>query len=386
MVKVAICADTHLNAFYAKMKPEQLEKRREFLRKAFKTVVDFAIEEKVDIFLHAGDIFDMPDPRYLEIIYVFRELMRLRSAGIKTFIVGGTHDIPKARYEAGGAPSLLIFQVANLAKFFSSFYSPESEIIDVNGQRIAIAGVSCDPRVREGNPFQSLNFPPPQADYTIFMFHYAIEGKMPSKYEGAVVPIAQLRELPAEFIIAGHLHPHSHFDMGDKFVIIPGATERLDFGEERNECGFYYLELGKPPKIRYHKISAQPMRTLEIHTAEINQHPEDKWFSYLVSRIKEVSHPQQLLRCKIFGETCKDFNTHIPTNRLREEGNASNFYFDLDMRELKIKGATVGDGGGIHSVEEEIKEAAQCLRERNQESEELIEEALNLALARWEAR
>lgn len=387
MIKMVICADTHLNAYYARMRPEQLEKRRESLRRAFKTVVDFAIEEKVDIFLHAGDLFDMPDPRYLEIIYVFSELMRLRSTGIKTFIIGGTHDIPKAKYEAGGIPSLFIFEIANLAKVFRKFYSAETEIIDINGQRIAIAGVSCDPRLREGNPLRALDFAPPQADYTIFMFHYAIEGKMPSKYEGAVVPIAQLRELPAEFIIGGHLHPHSHFDMGGKYVIIPGATERLDFGEEKNECGFYYVELGKNPKIRYQKISAQPMRTLEIHTAEINKHPKDKWFPYLVSRIKEVSHPQQLLRCRIFGEIDKDYNIHIPINRLREEGNAGNFYFDLDIRELKIKGVGIDVGGGISSVTEEIEQAAASLMKEKSEAKELIEEAKRLALARWgEAR
>lgn len=385
MIRMVICADTHLNAYYAKMRPEQLERRREFLRKAFKSVVDFAIEEGVDIFLHAGDLFDMPDPRFLEFIYVFQELKRLQSAGIKTFLIGGTHDIPKARYDEG-APSLLLFEVANLAKVFRNFYSTQAETIDVDGKRIAIAGVSCDPRIREGNPLQSLQFSPPQADFTIFMFHYAIEGKIPSRYEGAVVPLSQLRELPADLIIAGHLHPHTHFEFANKHIIIPGATERLDFGEEKNEPGFYYVELDNQPKIRYHKISAQPMRTLEIHTSELDSHKKEEVFSIILSRIKEVSHPQQLLRCKIHGETEKDFLQYVPLTRLWEEANASNFYFDLDMRELRIKGSTMEDGGESESISimGEIERAGKSIIEDNEEEKELIKEALHLVLERWE--
>ncbi|MGB9798404.1 MAG: metallophosphoesterase family protein, partial [bacterium] len=147
-VKIVICADTHLNAYYAKMRPEQLEKRREYLRNAFKQIVDFAIEEKADIFLHAGDIFDMPDPRYSELIFVLNEFMRLKSAGIKSFLIGGTHDIPKARYEAGGAPCIYLLDVIGAVKVFKQQYSVETEVIDVKGKRITIAGVSCDPRVR----------------------------------------------------------------------------------------------------------------------------------------------------------------------------------------------------------------------------------------------
>ncbi len=384
MVKMVICADTHLNAYYAKMRPEQLERRREYLRKAFQQVVDFAIGEKVDIFLHAGDLFDMPDPRYLEVIYVFRELMRLQSAGIKTFIIGGTHDIPKTRYEAGGAPGLLIFEVANLAKVFRNFYSTQPEVIDLDGKNIAIAGVSCDPRVREGNPLQALDFTPPKADLVIFMLHYAIEGKIPSRYEGAVIPLTQLRELPCDILIAGHLHPHSHFEIGDKYVIIPGATEHFNFGEEKNECGFYYVEWENKPKIQYHRISTQPMRTLALNMEEINLQPKDERFRFLLSRIKEVSHPEQLLKFKIYGEGEREFLQYIPLTRLWEEGNASNFYFEIDLKELKFKDSVIATTGGTHSIKEEIEQAAKGIKEKKEELSELLEEALHLALSKWE--
>lgn len=384
MVKMVICSDTHLNAYYAKMRPEQLERRRERLRKAFQEAVDFAIEQKVDIFIHAGDLFDMPDPRYLEVIFAFKELVRLKNAGIRTFLIGGTHDIPKARYEGGGAPSLLIFEIANLAKVFRNFYHPQPEILDLDGRRIVLAGVSCDPRVREGNPFQQLQFTPPEGDLTIFMFHYAIEGRIPSMYEGAIVPLQNLRELPADLIIAGHLHPHSHFEIGNKLVIIPGAMERFDFGEEKNECGFYYLEWEREPIVKYQRVSAQPMRTLEVNVATINLHPKNQRFSFLVTLLKDNSHPDQLLKLKIFGEAEREFLQDVPLNRLLEEGNANNFYFDLDTRELRMKIPGLGGGEPSRTIDEEIREAGKSLVERQEELKELIDEAISLALSRWE--
>jgi DNA repair exonuclease SbcCD nuclease subunit len=383
MVKMVICADTHLNAYYAKMRPEQLERRREYLRNAFKFVVDFAIEEKVDIFLHAGDLFDMPDPRYLELIFVFREFMRLKEAGIKTFLIGGTHDIPKARFEAGGAASILIYEIGQVARVFRGT-GIQAETLNIQGKSITIAGISCDPRIRDGNPFEGLEFQPDNSDFTIFMFHYAIEGKIPSRYEGAVVPLHWLRQLPADLVIAGHLHPHSHFDLGNKFVIIPGATERFDFGEEKNECGFYYLQLADKPKIEYIKISAQPMQNLEIHSEEIMSKPKGERFPYLLSRIKEVSHPEKLLKCKLIGEIENDVLMEVPFNQILEEGNTSNFFFDLDWQGLKIKRRGYEEGGeGPTNVEEEMK----CVAKGIEEDKELVKEALELALSKWrEAR
>ncbi|MGB9876185.1 MAG: metallophosphoesterase family protein [bacterium] len=379
-VKIVICADTHLNAYYAKMRPEQLEKRREYLRNAFKQIVDFAIEEKADIFLHAGDIFDMPDPRYSELIFVLNEFMRLKSAGIKSFLIGGTHDIPKARYEAGGAPCIYLLDVIGAVKVFKPQYSVETEVIDVKGKRITIAGVSCDPRVRDGNPLEKLQFPSINSDFGIFMFHYAIEGRMPPNYEGAVVSLHTLRAIPFDLVIAGHLHPHFHFDLGNKLVIIPGATERIDFGEEKNETGFYLLEIAEKPRISYKKISAQPMQNLEIHCEEFKHRPKDERLNYIISRIKSVSHPEKLLKCKLMGEIENDILREIPFVHIYREGSTMNFFFDFDWQGLRLKRAGyVGRDNGPTSVEEELKSVAESL----EEDRELIKSALDLALSKW---
>ncbi|MBC7326615.1 DNA repair exonuclease [bacterium] len=396
MVKLVICSDTHLNAYYARMRPEQLEKRRERLRQAFQKVVDFAIEEKVDVFLHAGDLFDMPDPRYKEVILTFRELKRLKEAGIRTYLIGGTHDIPKAIYEAGGAPVLHLYEEAGLAKFFRFFHTSEAEVIDVNGKRLVIAGVSCDPRIRDGNPLESLNHTPAEGDFRIFMFHYAIEGKMPRMYEGAFVPLSCLRDLPADIIVAGHIHPHSHFELGNKLVIIPGATERLDFGEEENETGFYYVELENKPKIKYLKIEPQRMRTVELHISELANQPEEKKAEYIISKLKSFSHPDQLLRFRLKGQikpahsspgTKPPFTQFIPLNRIVEEGNNNNFYFHLDLSELKIESSlieTYGGEGNI-SIFEEVEKVVNSMLEREDETmKKLIQEARHIVLSRLE--
>lgn len=354
------------------------------MRKNFQKVVDFAIEEKAQIVLHAGDFFDMPDPRYAELLFAIEQLKRLKSAGIKFFLIGGTHDIPKARLGMGETSCLSLLEALDLAELFKEFYKPSLKIMELDDKRIAISGLSGDPRCREGNPFERVEFRRPSADLSLFLFHYAIEGKTPYQYEGPVVPIDTLRRIPFDVIVAGHLHPHSDFPLDNKQVLIPGATERLDFGEEDNECGFYVLEWedGKT-RLKYHPIEVQPMKTLTIHMEELPPNAPNTWLNYILSRVEEVSHHSLMLRCRLVGHIKEAFLKYIPLTPIREKGEALNFYFDLDTSQLLLE-AGQRIGGGMISQEKELQAAAEMLKKENAEGEkDLIEEALDLALALW---
>ena len=82
-VTAVVTADNHLNRYYDRMPPQQLEKRRRYLRRGFHQAVQYAVEHPVDLFLQAGDLFDTPDPRNLDREFVASELGRLRAAGVR---------------------------------------------------------------------------------------------------------------------------------------------------------------------------------------------------------------------------------------------------------------------------------------------------------------
>ena len=73
MVTAVICSDCHLGQYYGRLRPERLEKRRRALQNAFANLVDVALERKAALFLIAGDLFDRPDPRNADRLFVARQ-------------------------------------------------------------------------------------------------------------------------------------------------------------------------------------------------------------------------------------------------------------------------------------------------------------------------
>ena len=88
MVKFVHCADIHLGA-----NPFEIEERFEDMGKAFSQVCKFAIKEKVDFVLIAGDFFHNKtvNPRTLE--QALEELEKLKKANIPVFLTEGNHDM-----------------------------------------------------------------------------------------------------------------------------------------------------------------------------------------------------------------------------------------------------------------------------------------------------
>jgi len=62
---------------------------------AFKETVDIAIRERVNVYVHAGDFFDRASPPPEAYLVVYRNLKRLKEAGIKVVAVAGQHDLSR---------------------------------------------------------------------------------------------------------------------------------------------------------------------------------------------------------------------------------------------------------------------------------------------------
>src|SRR5262249_19227317 len=102
-IRAVVTADNHLNRYYDRLSPQKLTERRKRLRRGFHQAVETAIDQKADLFIHAGDLFDTPDPRNLDREFVAAQLARLREAGVRAVGISGNHDTPKQRTEQGGA-------------------------------------------------------------------------------------------------------------------------------------------------------------------------------------------------------------------------------------------------------------------------------------------
>ncbi|HEY6058453.1 MAG TPA: DNA repair exonuclease [Candidatus Limnocylindrales bacterium] len=92
MLRLLHTADVHLGARYADLGPQAIaQHERQFA--AFRASIDLALEEHVDLFLIAGDLFDSNTQPRRSAEKVAAELKRLADARIRTVIAPGTHDV-----------------------------------------------------------------------------------------------------------------------------------------------------------------------------------------------------------------------------------------------------------------------------------------------------
>src|SRR5215216_7003931 len=91
MLRLLHTADVHLGARHADL-GDAAAAQRERQFGAFRSSIDVAIAEKVDVFLVAGDLFDSNTQPKRSVERVAAELNRLVEARIRTVIIPGTHD------------------------------------------------------------------------------------------------------------------------------------------------------------------------------------------------------------------------------------------------------------------------------------------------------
>src|SRR5256714_14213624 len=113
VLRIAHLADTHIGMEnYGRLNPETgLNQRLHDFLNSLDQAIDGAIAASVDLIVFAGDIYKTRDPTPTHQREFARRVHRLSSAGIKTVIVAGNHDIPLS---AGRATSVEIFRALEI--------------------------------------------------------------------------------------------------------------------------------------------------------------------------------------------------------------------------------------------------------------------------------
>jgi len=144
VVKIVVTGDNHLN-YYSQKYGSKLEHRRAQMGRAWRETVDFAIDQSADLYLNVGDMFDQVAPRNPPRCRVVEAFVDLLKAGVKSFIIAGTHDSP-ATMTDGSSPHGVLKE-AGLATVFEDTTRFGHEVIDIDGSKISIAGISTDKRL-----------------------------------------------------------------------------------------------------------------------------------------------------------------------------------------------------------------------------------------------
>ncbi|MDR7426829.1 MAG: DNA repair exonuclease [Armatimonadota bacterium] len=106
MISLLHTADVHLGMGFPGLGAHGRE-HREQLRRTFARIVDLALQQRVDLLLVAGDLFDSQRQSEATLAFVREQFLRLRDGGIRVVLLAGNHDPlgeesvwSRARFEA----------------------------------------------------------------------------------------------------------------------------------------------------------------------------------------------------------------------------------------------------------------------------------------------
>ncbi len=228
-MKFAHIADSHLGGW---RQPELQQLNMQTFQKAIQTCV----EEKVDFVLFAGDLFDSAFPPIETLKDTFAEFKKLRDAGIKSFLIAGSHD-----YSVSGKTFLDVLEKAGFCEI-CKYDENEQEVVlhPSTYQTIHIYGYPGKKSSLEVSSIKKIKIKEPyEKNFRILMLHTTLK----EVAEGLPIDSVSLDELPkADYYALGHVHIDFEKDFNGKKVIYGGPLFPNNFKElEELGCGSFYI-------------------------------------------------------------------------------------------------------------------------------------------------
>jgi exonuclease SbcD len=387
MIRAIATADNHLNRYYDRMSPQKLSERRRYLRAGFRAAVDDAVAWPAHLFLIGGDLFDTSDPRNQDRSFVADCCARLRAAGVMICAVSGNHDTPRQSTEQGGYAPLDIYRHLGALAYFGEFNSVEEIRLTIDGTVVVVGGLTPDPNwAAEFDPFTALAWHPKQtgADTAILLLHGQVAGYTLPDHEGAVFTKETLRAATdADLIIMGDIHRAREIPLGGgRLLVIPGATERVDFGDAEDVPGYYRLEYaGADWHAERVPLAGQPRRVVTIRAADL---PDCDTAPFLIDRVLAVADDQTLVKLTLEGIIPRAKYHTLDLRAVLERLSGRVFHCAIDTRGLYLEDAAAGavQRGVRLSQRDELAEAARDELARTDDPDEraIIQDALALVL------
>ena len=240
-------------------------------RRAFRDMIQFAVDEKVDLVLIAGDIFDGDWSDYKSGLEFIAGLADLDKAGIRVAMIRGNHD-------AANKMSRRLKWPKNTFEFGHRI--PETHIIDELG--VAIHGQSFPNGAVPQNLAQ--NYPEARGDlFNIGLLHTSANGVSPHATY-APCSITDLTAKGYDYWALGHVHTRSILCESPP-IVFPGNLQ----GRHINEPGPRGFMLVTVEANHVQELRFVPMDVLRWQRIEVdlsNAHSFDEALSLIGSALQ----------------------------------------------------------------------------------------------------
>jgi len=370
-IKFLHTGDIHLGRKFTVL-GEKGRLQREQLKETFARIVRLAIEEKVDLLLICGDLFDSQIPPLSTVEFVIEQFQILEREGIFVCLIAGTHDCldPRSIYRkikwAEICPGLTLFNESTITKEFPHLG------LTVWGRSLLSGQTPRNPLSHLGGEKKS--------PYQVGMIHgsYYLEGKIDPR--DPTFTRQEIEDSGFNYLALGHWHRTGDYSVGGVKAFYSGAPEMVDVGEgEQGNVLLVEIE-DSETRVNLKLVGRRHYRRLELMAEDFPS------LGKLKERIMKEADPDLALDVIFIG--LQRWNQNLNFDLLQEEIEKKIFRLRLlDRSHLRITPQELVNypenliiGKFIHLMEEKI------YRAENEDLKKIAEEALQYGVSLLEGR
>ncbi len=319
-MKIIHFADLHLGVEnYGRIDPATgLSSRLNDFLSALDQLVDCALENHADLVIFCGDAYKTREPTQTQQREFARRISRLATTGIPVFLLIGNHDLPNA---IGRATATEIFDTLAVKNVYVAS-RPDIYKIPTASGTVQVVAIPWLRRSALLSREESKNLNIEQVNRkiqeaitrtiagkaaeleptmpAILAAHVSVgtakpgsESMMSIGQEPAVL-LSNIA-LPAfDYIALGHIHKHQVLSEIPP-VVYAGSLERVDFGEENDDKGFYVIDIspgGKDERkvsFEFHPVNARRFLTIDVSLEEDEVDPTSTVLAAVAGQQEKIS-------------------------------------------------------------------------------------------------
>ena len=291
MTRIFHIADTHIGySAYRRMDGATgLNQREVDTYEAFKQFVDYAVAEKPEVIVHAGDLFDSVRPTNRAISFVLGQLIRLSEAGIPFVVISGNHETPRLK-ETGS-----VFSLFEHIPGVHVVYRNKYELVEIDDLKIH-AIPHCDDIEGEKKKMRLKN---DSRGFNIALLHAGVYGAgkqmfLMDEFNEQLITIHDLTNF--DYLALGHYHKYIRVRDNAYYA---GSTERFSFNEVNEAKGFLEVRLSEDgdKEIIFHELNTREMVDLEpVVCTNLDAHEIKR---AITDRIQECNPEDKVVRLKV---------------------------------------------------------------------------------------
>lgn len=358
MLRLLHTADVHLGARHADLGDAAATQReRQFA--AFRAAVSMAIDEKVDVVLIAGDLFDSNTQPKRSVERVAAELKRLGPAHIRTVILPGTHDC----YDRSS-----IYRSYDLAAMAGAAPGDDSVTV-LTPDRSSVFLAACDLVVygtvfatkrAPHSPLRDLKVPEDEekVGWHVGMVHGSLAITDRTDRDEVVVTKDEIAATGLDYLALGHWHSVHRGKAGTTMYAYPGAPEPVAVNQDgAGNVLIVSLEetgLVRTVTVEERRVGLTRFEKLELDAARIKTQPD------LVGTLLKMGDPNLVLEVRLTGVRPDELD--LDTTEVEEQLDGS--FLRARVRDSSIPALSTGSlpspdtiaGAFIRDIEARIAE------------------------------